>query len=597
MMDSSMLVVLVILLVTVFFMIVDVFRIDIVAIVCMLALGWTGTLTPAEVFSGFSSNAVIAMMAVMIMGHGVARTGIMGRFSSAVIKRAGSDRRRIVGLLSLSVGVLSGFIQNIGAAALFLPGILDISRRKKIPPSSLIMPVGFAAILGGTLTMIGSGPLILINDLIRNFGLEPYSFFSVTPVGVILLIAGTGYFMIFGRYVLPGQGPGEVPLSVQDKIIEAFHLPHHIGHYSIPEESSLAGISTEKSGAWEIYNVNILGISEGRETEYAPWRDAVFRAGQELALLGSEDGVKAFASGHGLRSLEKPRRFAGLDDPGRAGFAEVIIPPRSEMIGKTIRQFSLRKRYAVEPVMLFSKGEEIMGDFSDHKIDPGDTLIVHGLWENITALREEAGFVVATPFVAERRDRSRIGVALACFLGSIALVLAGAPISMAFFSGAIAMVLAGVLSIQEAYNAIEWKVIFLLGGLIPLGTAMQKTGTAEFLAEKLMNLVQGGHPVILVLAVALLSTIFSLLMSNVGAVMVLAPLVMNMGVIGGIDPRPLALLAAVCAANSFLLPTHQVNAFLMSPGGYSNADYIKAGAGMTLVFIVVVVPAFFVFFL
>ncbi len=596
-MDSSMLVVLTILMVTVFFMIFDVFRIDIVAILCMLALGWTGILTPGEVFSGFSSNAVIAMMAVMILGHGIARTGIMGRFSSAVIKKVGTDRRKITGLLSLSVGVLSGFIQNIGAVALFLPGILDISRREKIPPSSLIMPVGFAAILGGTLTMIGSGPLILINDLIRDFGLKPYTFFSVTPVGVMLLIAGTGYFMIFGKYVLPGQGRGEVPLSVQDRIIEAFHLPHHIGHYRIPEESSLVGISTEKSGAWDVYNVNILGISEGMDTEYAPWRESVFRAGQELALLGSRDSVGAFAFDHGLRSLEEPRRFAGLDDPGRAGFAEVIIPPRSGMVAKTIRQFSLRKRFAVEPVMLFSKGEEIRGDFSDHRIDPGDTLIVHGLWENITALREEAGFVVATPFVAERRDRSRIGVALACFLGSIVLVLAGAPISMAFFSGAIAMVLAGVISIQEAYNAIDWKVVFLLGGLIPLGTAMQKTGTAALLAEKLMTLVQGGHPVLLVLTVALLSTVFSLLMSNVGAVMVLAPLVMNMGVIGGVDPRPLALLAAVCVANSFLLPTHQVNAFLMSPGGYTNADYIKAGGGMTLVFIVVAVTAFLVLFI
>ena len=596
-MDSSMLVVLTILMVTVFFMIFDVFRIDIVAILCMLALGWTGILTPGEVFSGFSSNAVIAMMAVMILGHGIARTGIMGRFSSAVIKKVGTDRRKITGLLSLSVGVLSGFIQNIGAVALFLPGILDISRREKIPPSTLIMPVGFAAILGGTITMIGSGPLILINDLIRDFGLKPYTFFSVTPVGVMLLIAGTGYFMIFGKYVLPGQGRGEVPLSVQDRIIEAFHLPHHIGHYRIPEESSLVGISTEKSGAWDVYNVNILGISEGMDTEYAPWRESVFRAGQELALLGSRDSVGAFAFDHGLRSLEEPRRFAGLDDPGRAGFAEVIIPPRSGMVAKTIRQFSLRKRFAVEPVMLFSKGEEIRGDFSDHRIDPGDTLIVHGLWENITALREEAGFVVATPFVAERRDRSRIGVALACFLGSIVLVLAGAPISMAFFSGAIAMVLAGVISIQEAYNAIDWKVVFLLGGLIPLGTAMQKTGTAALLAEKLMTLVQGGHPVLLVLTVALLSTVFSLLMSNVGAVMVLAPLVMNMGVIGGVDPRPLALLAAVCVANSFLLPTHQVNAFLMSPGGYTNADYIKAGGGMTLVFIVVAVTAFLVLFI
>ena len=595
-MDSSILLVLAVLAVTVFFLVVDVVRIDVVAIVCMLALGWTGVLSPKEVFSGFSSNAVMAMMGVMILGQGIAGTGIMDLFYAAVIRKAGTDRKKIIGLMSLSVGLLSGFVQNIGAAALFLPGILNISRREKIPPSALIMPIGFAAILGGTLTMIGSGPLILINDLIRDFGLEPYTFFSVTPVGVLLLIAGTSYFLVFGKYILPGQDPGEVPLSVQDRIIEAFHLPHHIGHYRIPGGSTLASTTTEESGVWDRYRVNVLGISEGREAEYAPWRETIFQVGQELALLGKEEDVAAFASDHGLIPVDEPGRFKGLNDPVRAGFAEVIIPPRSEMLGKSIRQFSLRKRYAVEPVMLFSKGEEIRGDLSDHQILPGDILIVHGLWEKISALKNETDFVVATPFVAETKVRTRTWAALACFLGAITLVLTGAPISLAFFTGAAAMVLVGVLSIQEAYNAIEWKVVFLLGGLIPLGTAMQKTGAAAFMAEKLMALVQGGHPLLMVLTVSLLSTVFSLLMSNVGAIMVLAPLVMNMGFMVGMDPRPLALLAAVCAANSFLLPTHQVNAFLMSSGGYRNADYLKAGGGMTLIFLLVAVAAFQIFY-
>jgi di/tricarboxylate transporter len=184
-----------------------------------------------------------------------------------------------------------------------------------------------------------------------------------------------------------------------------------------------------------------------------------------------------------------------------------------------------------------------------------------------------------------------------CFLGAIGLALGGAPISIAFFTGAIAMVLARVLTIQEFYQAIEWKVVFLLAGLIPLGIAMQKSGTAAFLAEKVMALVRGGHPILIVLAVAVLSTLFSLFMSNVGAIVVLAPLVMNMAQIGGLDPRPLALLAAVCAANSFILPTHQVNALLMSAGGYRNADYIKAGSGMTLLFLLVAVTVFYVFYL
>ncbi len=596
-MDPAVITVLIILVATVIALILEVFRIDVVALLCMLALGWTGVLTARETLSGFSSNAVIAMIAVMILGQGIARTGIMDRFSKAVLKKVGTGRSGVIGVMSLSVGVLSGFIQNIGAAALFLPGILNISRRERIPASALIMPIGFAAIVGGTLSMVGSGPLILINDLLRGADLEPYGLFSVTPVGVLLLLSGIGFFFLFGKFVLPHSESAAEKVSEQDKLIEALHLPHQIWHYEVPRNSSLAGKTTEESGVWGEFDLNILGISRGREAEYAPWREAKFKPGQEIALLGSEGNAKRFASAYDLVPKESAERFSSLKDPGYAGFAEVIIPPRSDMTGRTIRQFSLRKRYAVEPVMMFSKGEEIRGDFSDREIVPGDTLIVYGPWENVSELKASSNFVVATQFtVGKKQDPSKILWASLCFLGAIGLAMTGAPIALAFFTGAVAMVLTRVLTIQEAYQSIDWKVVFLLAGLIPLGVAMQKTGTAVFLAERVMSLVQGGHPLFILLTVAVLSTLFSLFMSNVGAIVVLAPLVMSMARIGGIDPRPLALLAAVCAANSFILPTHQVNAFLMSSGGYRNADYFKPGGGMTLLFLAVVVPVFYFFY-
>ena len=587
-----------ILIATVIMLIFEVVRIDVVALVCMLALGWTGVLTPQETLSGFSSNAVIAMIAVMILGQGIAKTGIMDRFSRAVLEKVGTKKTSVIGIMSLSVGMLSGLVQNIGAAALFLPGILNISRREKIPASALIMPIGFAAIMGGTLSMVGSGPLILINDLLRSADLTPYGLFSVTPVGILLLLSGIGFFFLFGKFVLPHSESSDESVSEQDKLIEALHLPHHIRHYAIPPDSALAGKTIEQSGVWGKYNLNIIGISQDREAEYAPWRESKFEAGQEMALLGNDENVKEFAAAYHLIHQEQAYRFSRLNDPGRAGFAEVMIPPRSEMIGRTIRQFSLRKRYAVEPIMLFSKGEEIRGDFSDRQILPGDTMVVYGLWENISDLKMNSGFVVATPFTIDKKQSpSKSWRAALCFLSAIGLAMTGAPISLAFFTGAIAMVLTRALTIQEAYQAIEWKVVFLLAGLIPLGVAMQKTGTAAFLAEKVMSLVQGRHPALILLTVAVLSTLFSLFMSNVGAIVVLAPLVMSMAQIGGLDPRPLALMAAVCAANSFILPTHQVNAFLMSSGGYRNADYFKAGGGMTLLFFVVVVPVFYFFYL
>lgn len=596
-MDSSILIVLVILAATVFMLVLDVVSIDVVAILSMLALAWSGVLAPHEALSGFSSNAVVAMMAVMIMGRGVARTGLMDGFSRAVVKLAGAKRSKIVGLISVPVGLMSGLIQNIGAVALFLPGVLDIARREKIAPAALIMPIGFAAILGGTLSMVGSGPLILLNDLLRGADLKPYGLLSVTPVGLVLLAVGISYFVLFGRFVLPRAQTAGQRRSEQEKLIEALRLPHQIRHYTIPPNSALQGKTPEEAGVWGEYQLNILGLSDNAHVEYAPWRETRFQAGQVLALLGGEDHIKRFAAGYGLLREEKTDGLAELGDPDLAGFAEVIIPPRSAMIGQSIRKYSLRKRYAVEPVMVFSKGEGIRGDFSDHEVISGDTFIVYGLWEKISELKENPDFVVATPYVAQQKASSKALWAGVCFVLAIALAFAGSPISITFLTGAIAMVLMRVLSIQDAYEAIDWKVVFLLAGLIPLGLAMQKTGTAVFLAEHVMGLIQGAHPVFILLSVAVLATAFSLLISNVGAIVVLAPLVMSMAMIGDLDPRALALMAAVCAANSFILPTHQVNAMIMSVGGYRNADYFKAGIGLTVIFILFVVTLFYFFYL
>ncbi len=594
-MEPGIIIVLLILTVTVIMLVIDVVRIDIVAIGCMLALGWTGILDAQEMFSGFSSNAVIAMLSVMILGRGIARTGIMDEFSKFIIKKAGNRKRNLVGLLSISTGLLSGLIQNIGAAALFLPGIIQVSRRTKIPASALIMPIGFAAILGGTLTMVGSGPLILVNDLLRNEGHEAYNLLSVTPVGIVLLLSGIGFFLLFGSKVLPKKEIGDEGKSEQDKLVEKLNLPHNIKLLSINSESYLVGKTPEEAGLWDGYHVNLLGIGKGGDVVYAPWRETKLEEGQTIAVLGSAENIKQFSKDFQLDYVSGSRYFSDDFNPNVSGFAEIIIPPGSELAGKSIREYALRKRYGVEPVILFNKGERVDGDFSDTEIRPGDTLIVYGRWDKVKAVKESTDYVVLTGFDVDKKKKSKTWPAIACFVLAITLAMFGFPISMAFMTGAICMVLTRVLNIGEAYEAIEWKVVFLLAGLIPLGVAMQKTGAAMFLAETIMSVVIDMHPIYFVLMVGALSTVFSLFMSNVGAIVVLAPLVMSMAGIAGIDPRPLVLMAAVCAANSFILPTHQVNAFLMSSGGYRNVDYIKAGSGMTIIFLAISVFIFYFF--
>jgi di/tricarboxylate transporter len=596
-MDPEIVIVLSILVTVAILLIVDKLRIDVLAILCMLALAWTGVLEPLEALSGFSSNAVITMIAVMIMGRGIARTGLMESFSRLALKYTGNSQRRIVAVVSTATGLLSGFIQNIGAAVLFLPAILNISRRKKIPASSLIMPIGFAILLSGPLTMIGSGPLMLVNDFLIGSSIEPYRLFAVTPVGLALLFSCVAFFFFLGKFVLPRSKASEDRDQLQKKLVEDWQLPSNIWHYRITTNSPIIGKTLEETGIWDKFYLNILALTKEKSLEYAPWRETRFETNQVLALLGNEDDVKNFASVYGLLPVGKPNKFELLDDSDSAGFAEIVVAPRSGIAGQTIKKFSLRRRYGLEPILLYHKGEKVRGDFSDIEIAPGDIFIVHGLWEKIADLKKGFDFVVITPVETNEKDSSKAWVALLSFALAVALSVAGFSIPISFMSGAMLMVLTGVLRIDETYHAVDWKVVFFLAGLIPLGLAIQKTGAAAYLAGNIMSLVQGSHTLLLLLAISGITTLFSVFMSNVGAAVILFPMVISIANTAGMDPRPLALLVAVSTANSFILPTHQVNALLKTPGGYRNMDYLRAGSGLSVVFLLVVVTIFYFFYL
>jgi len=594
--DAAVTTVLLILSGTVVLLVLDRLRIDVVALLCLLALAWSGILTPGEALAGFSSNAVISMIAVMVLGRGLAKTELMGRFAQGVVSLAGHDRTRIVALVSAAVGLTSGVMQNVGAAVLVLPGVLQVSRRERLAPSQLLMPIGFAAILGGTLTMVGSSALILVNDILIGAGLAPYRLFSVAPVGAALLAAGIGLFALAGRRLLPAATPPTEDTPSQRALIESWNLPFAVWHYYVPESSTLVGMTPEESGIWERYHLNILGLSDGSRIEYAPWRETRFERGHDLAVLGEEEDVRRFAQDHGLLLRDRLDRFRSLTDPNVAGFAEVIVPPRSSLVGTTIREFGLRRRYAVEPLLLYQRGEAVRGDFSDTAIAAGDIVVVHGLWQHIADIKSSANLTLLTSLDESATKPASTTLAAGCFGAAVALTMLGFPISMSFLTGAVAMVLARVLTMEEAYQAIDWKVVVFLAGLIPLGTAMQKTGAAALLAEALLQVVHGQHALLVLLALAVLATLFSLFMSNVAATVILAPLAIGIAQMAGYDPRPLVLLVAVCTGNSFVLPTHQVNAVYKTPGGYSNADYLRAGGILTLLVLIIAVPMFYLLY-
>jgi di/tricarboxylate transporter len=596
-MTPQMILFLIVLAATVLLFVTEWVRVDVVALLVMVTLPWLGLVTPKEALSGLASNAVVSIIAVIILGHGIDRTGVMSRLTRPVTQIAGRSQGRLLALVSVAVGLISAFMQNIGAAALFLPAVLRIARRLELSASRLLMPMGFAAILGGTLTMVASGPLILLNDLLRQSNQAPYGLFAVSPIGLALLVVGVLYFLLLGGVILPRGTEAQECRDPQRVLTETWGLPSTIHCARVPEGSTLVGQTIEATRPWLDHHVNVLVISDGDQHQYAPWRHTRLSAGQHLALLGDRARVERFAA-QGLELCEeRGALLEELQEGEVGGFAEVVVRPRAPVAGKTLREIALRKRFSVEPVLLLSGDQPAQHDFSDQPLRAGDTLVVHGTWERVRALGDDASFVLLTPVTAEQPARGKALVAALCFLGAIGLAVAGLPLAISLLSGALAMILLRVMPIDAAYRAVDWRTVFLLAGLIPLGIAMESSGTATWLAQSAARLLAGVHPLLLLGVVGLMATLFSLFMSNVAATVLLVPLVAELGVGAGVSPRALGLLVAVCASNSFVLPTHQVNALLMSPGGYRNADYLRAGSGMTALFLAVAVGLVYGFYL
>jgi di/tricarboxylate transporter len=581
--------------ITILLFVTETLRVDVIAILIMVALGWLELVTPQQVFSGLASNAVVSIIAVMVLGYGVDRSGLMNRATKPIMRFAGRSESRLIGTVSGVVGLISAFMQNVGAAALFLPAMLRIAKRTHLPASRLLMPMGFAAILGGTISMVGSSPLIILNDLMKAGGQEKFGLFSVTPLGLLLLGVGIGYFMLVGRLVLPAKTGKDTGEERQRELIDSWQLPVNVHELVVPATSALIGKTREEAMLEEQHHLHLIALADEDEILYAPWRHAHFAAGQVMALIGERDDAERFATTWSLDLRESVERFEELQNPANAGFAELIVAPHSSLVGKSTRDISFRHTYQLEPLLLLSQGTTERGDFSDRPLHAGDALVVHGRWRDLKTLAHDRNFVVATPVEAEDIDESKGWIAGLCFAGAIGLALSGAQLSLALMSGALAMILLRVISIDDAYRSVDWRTVFLLAGLIPLGIAMEKTGAASYVATQMMTLLGGGHTLIILLAIATLTTLFSLFMSNVAATVLLVPLVIELSELAGIDPRGAALLVGVSASNSFVLPTHQVNALLMGPGGYRNADYLRAGGGMTLLFLVIAVSYIYLF--
>lgn len=603
-----------ILVLTIYLFAFEVVGVDVAAATVMVLLGLTSLLAPymgleqglvdnKHLFDGFSSNAVISIIAVMIIGAGLDKTGIMSKVAAFILKVGGTTEARIIPIISATVGFISSFMQNVGAAALFLPVVSRISARSGLPMSRLLMPMGFTAILGGTMTMVGSSPLILLNDLILTSNqalpaeqqMETWGLFSVTPVGVALVVAGIAYFVLAGRFVLPATKT-EVSTRGADPM-QYFHDVYGV-NYSLSEVVVVDGsdlIGKKLDDVETSHRVRVIASKRtGEETRFGPGtiaRDTEFQPGMVLGMVADPRDLNHFVEKYGLKIRHELRSFSESLAATKAGMAEVVIPPGSNLIGKSARDVWMRKTYGLAMIGLHRGGKTLRegDDIRNIPFQAGDTLVVHTSWDALARIEQDRNFVVVTSEYPREELRPHKVLPAAVFFG-IALFMVlftDIRLSVALLTGAMGMILTGVLNIEEAYQAVSWKTVFLLASLIPLGLAVETTGTAKWIAEQVLSVV--GHMPIWVIqtAVAALATFFTLVMSNVGATVLLVPLAVNIAIGAGANPAVFALTVAIATSNSFLIPTHQVNALIMGPAGYRVPDFMKAGGIMTVLFLTV----------
>ena len=601
-----------ILLLTIYLFAFEIVEVDVAAVTIMVTLGLTGLFSsymglsaplvePKNLFNGFAGNAVMSIVAVMIIGSGLDKTGLMTKVASFILKVGGSTETRIIPIVSGTVGFISSFMQNVGAAALFLPVVSRISARTGLPMSRLLMPMGFTAILGGTVTMVGSSPLILLNDLILTSNsalpenvtpMETFSIFSVTPIGLALITTGILYFVIAGRFVLPkNKNEGAEGTSAVDFIKETYGADYDLHEIKVSEKSSLIGKTV-----FEIereHKVRVIAICTGQRGEPIwPHRETDLTAGQTLGVIAAKDAIDSLKAADKIESSTNLETFTDLLSANNGGIAEVVIPPGSKLIGKTAVEVWMRKTYGLAILALHRGGETIReGDgVRDLPLQAGDTLVGHIMWDALAHLEKDHKnfLVVTTEYPHEESRPHKLGFAIFFFAIALSLVLfSDLRLSISLLVGAMGMVLSGVLSMDEAYEAVSWKTVFLLASLIPLGFAVESSGTAAWIADATLR-IMGDVPIwVLQAVIAVLATFFTLVMSNVGATVLLVPLAVNIAIGAGADPAVFALTVAIATSNSFLIPTHQVNALIMGPGGYRVPDFLRAGGIMTILFLVV----------
>lgn len=755
-------------------------RMDLVGLLVMASLAISGLITPSQALSGFSNPAVITVWTVLILSGALARTGVASKLGKFFLQLAGDSEAKLLTIIMLTSGILSGFMNSIGVTSLFLPVLIDISRRTKRPPSKLLIPLAFSALLGGLNTLIGTPSNILISEALSEAGFKPFQMFDFTPIGLTILVFGTLYMVLIGRHLLPKRDPSRELASGIPDVTDLYDFQERMVFIHLPENSSLDGKSLEESHFGSALELNVVSILRDQQTILAPGSDLILRSGDRLLVEGQLDRLfeiyspdhqfldqeslpiekiysaeiklaevtipsgsslidstlpqVAFRHVYNLIVLAIRRKdityYTDLEDlplresdvllvKGRqsdlnvlqmdkdtilsipdsfqdynledhlmmvrvpegsalagnsiissrlgdafglsiqgiirkdktelmpspeeilevgdtlivkgkiedlhtiqglqnllieadtqpdlteletdeTGLIEAVLSPRSTLTGKAIRELDFRARYGLTILAIWREGRAYRSHLRDMKLRLGDAFLLFGPRRRLRQFGAEPEFLVlseeAQPSPRSKKAPLAITIMLLVLLPVILNLI---PISISAIAGVTLMILTGCLRMDEAYQLIEWKAVFLIAGMLPLGIALEQTGAAQLISNNLLTLVGNTGPIIITSALVLLSTLGSQFMPNPAVAVLLAPIALSAASNLGISPYPLMMAVAVSSSAVFLSPVgHPANLLVMGPGGYRFSDYFKVGLPLTVIVwlvVVFVMPLFWPF--
>ncbi len=556
-------------------------RVDLVAIMLMTLLMVIGLFrenfaTPHEGISGFSNEATATIAAMFVLSAGLMKTGAVTCISQRLSRLGGSSEMRSFILLMVTVAIISAFINNAAAVAVFIPITIKICRQHRISPTKMLLPLSFASILGGTCTLIGTSANILASSIAREHGLAAFGMFELSRLGIIFFGVGLVFLIFVARPLLPERVKNE-------DLAEKYALGGYITRVVVDERSSLIGSTPAESRLAAQYDVTEL--MRGDELVVAGLRDIRILEGDVLLVRGSIDSIMEMTSIEGL-SIRSRSKYADTELTGHdAVLAEGVLAPSSPLVGRTLRQADFRQKYGVFVLAIQKHGEVIRDHLGDFRLDAGDTLLLQGRKGFIENLVEDPSFLILQALDVPTIRMEKVFVAVGCVAGVVLLAAFDVmPILVSAILGCMVMTLTGCINLQEAYDAIDWFVIFLLAGVIPLGVVMEKTGTADFIAEGITQLAAGWGPVFLVSVFYLMATVFAAIMSHNAAIILLLPIGIASARGMEVDPRPFVMAITFAAASSMATPFgYHTNLMVYGPGGYKFADFVKIGIPLNVI--------------